>query len=347
MSTRPVDLRLSAARAGAGTANWLEEENDSSMDDQPADEIDDLSSEQSEDGVEVHSGESSTGGNDDASNVETPRKSQNEYESRDGTVKWNKAPMSVSQGRKAAHNIVKVKRGLSIAKDTLKNPMDALQLFLDDAFFNLLMTHTNEQLGRVRDTQGGDNFYYNKDFDITEVKSAVGLLILSGVMCSKRESLEQLWSDKRGRAIFRATMSLKRFRVFLATARFDDKCTRVERRANDKLAPIREMMDSFVENCKTVYSPSPFVCVDESLLSFRGRCSFRVYMPSKPAKYELKVWCLCDVRTSFACNLQVYLGKATDGVTEKKQGARVVKDHVTFLFGSGRNVTTDNFFTGY
>ena len=63
--------------------------------------------------------------------------------------------------------------------------MDTLQLFLDDAFFNLLMTHTNEQLGRVRDTQGGVNFYYNKDFDITEVKSAVGLLILSGVMSSK------------------------------------------------------------------------------------------------------------------------------------------------------------------
>ena len=45
--------------------------------------------------------------------------------------------------------------------------------------------------------------------------------------------------------------------------------------------------------------------------------------------------------------LQVYLGKATDGVTEKKQGARVVKDLVTFLFGSGRNVTTDNFVTGH
>jgi Transposase IS4 len=96
-----------------------------------------------------------------------------------------------------------------------------------------------------------------------------------------------------------------------------------------------------------VYSPSPFVCVDESSLSFRGRSSFCVYMPSKPAKYGLKVWCLCDVGTSFACNLQVYLGKATDGVTEKKQGARVVKDLVTFLFGSGRNVTTENFFTGY
>ena len=79
------------------------------MDDQHEDEIDDLSSEQSEDGVEVHSGESGTDDNDDASNVETPRESLNEYESRDGTVKWDKAPMSVSQGRKAAHNIVKVR----------------------------------------------------------------------------------------------------------------------------------------------------------------------------------------------------------------------------------------------
>jgi hypothetical protein len=42
-----------------------------------------------------------------------------------------------------------------------------------------------------------------------------------------------------------------------------------------------------------------------------------------------------------------HLGKAADGVTEKNQGARVVKDLTSFLYGTGRNVTTDNFFTGH
>jgi Transposase IS4 len=60
-----------------------------------------------------------------------------------------------------------------------------------------------------------------------------------------------------------------------------------------------------------------YVYVDESLVSFRGRCPLRVYMPNKPAKYGIQVWALCDVGTSFAGNMQVYLGKSSDGATEK------------------------------
>ena len=166
-------------------------------------------------------------------------------------------------------------------------------------------------------------------------------------MCSRRESLEQLWSEKHGRPVFRATMSLPRFVVFLTAARFDDKTTRASRRATDKLAAIGEMFDSFVAKCKDAYKMSPYVCIDESLLGFRGHCLFRVYMPSKPAKYGIKVWMLCDVGTSFAGNLQVYLGKGPDGIPEKNQGARVVKDLSQYVYNSGRNITTDNFFTSY
>ena len=67
------------------------------------------------------------------------------------------------------------------------------------------------------------------DFSLVEVKAAIGITILVGVMCSKRESLNQLWSEEYGRPILRATMPLNRFRVFLSSARFDDKTTRKER----------------------------------------------------------------------------------------------------------------------
>lgn len=144
----------------------------------------------------------------------------------------------------------------------------------------------------------------------------------------------------------RSTMPLKRFKPFVGTARFDDKSTRSARQQNDKLAAIREMFNSFVDKCCTLYEPSPFVCIDETLVSFRGRCPFRVYIPSKPDRYGIKVWCLCDCGTNYVSNMQVYLGKQGNS-PEQKQGERVVKDLSVRLFGSGRNVTTDNFFTSY
>ncbi|KAF0040529.1 hypothetical protein F2P81_006427 [Scophthalmus maximus] len=76
-----------------------------------------------------------------------------------------------------------------------------------------------------------------------------------------------------------------------------------------------------------------------------GRCLFRQYMPSKPAKYGIKSWVSCDARSSYAWKMQVYTGKPTGGAPEKNQGIRVAL-HVTEGL-RGHNVTCDNFFTSY
>ena len=165
-------------------------------------------------------------------------------------------------------------------------------------------------------------------------------------MCSKRESLEEMWSDTLGRPVLRACMPLHRFREFLSCARFDDKGTRHEQQATDKLAAIRKLCDSFAKKCQALYTPSPYVCIDETLVSFRGRCPFRVYISSKPDRYGLKIWSMCDVSSSYLCNLQVYLKKKGE-LPEQQQGARVVRDLATPIYASGRNITTNSFFTSH
>ena len=57
--------------------------------------------------------------------------------------------------------------------------------------------------------------------------------------------------------------------------RFDDIATRNEKKKLDDLAPIREMFESFVANCKKAYCLSPYVTVDEKLEHFCGRCRFK------------------------------------------------------------------------
>ena len=266
--------------------------------------------------------------------------------SKDKSIEWSKTPVAAAQGRRSKVNIVRTQRGIVTGNNVVDEPSDSVKLYLDDKFFDVLLTFTNKELKRRREARANSDTTYIEDFDHVEIKAAVGLMIIIGVMSGKRESLEQLWSEEYGRAKLRATMPLKRFKTFLASARFDDKTTRSDRQKCDKLAAIRELFNSFVQKCNSLYNPSPFVCVDETLVSFRGRCSFRVYIPSKPDKYGIKVWSLCDCGTNYAYNLQVYLGKQGTS-PEQHQGERVVKDLMAPLFGSGRNVTTDNFFTSY
>jgi hypothetical protein len=120
-------------------------------------------------------------------------------------------------------------------------------------------------------------------------------------------------------------MSRDRFIELWVYVRFDNMDTRGHRRENDKLAAFREVFDIFTTRCIENYAPGDHVTIDERLVSFRGRCPFRVYMKSKPAKYGMKSWTMADVDRPYVLNQQVYLGKLGN-TTERDQGRRVVMD---------------------
>ncbi|GBP24847.1 Putative 115 kDa protein in type-1 retrotransposable element R1DM [Eumeta japonica] len=58
------------------------------------------------------------------------------------------------------------------------------------------------------------------------------------------------------------------------------------RKSKDKLAPIRELWEYVNQNLKKFYLPGENLTIDEQLVPFRGRVSFKQYLPSKPDKHE-------------------------------------------------------------
>ncbi|CAJ1069796.1 PREDICTED: piggyBac transposable element-derived protein 4-like%2C partial [Xyrichtys novacula] len=138
-------------------------------------------------------------------------------------------------------------------------------------------------------------------------------------------------------------MSSKRFLNINLAMRFDDKLLRPDRHRRDKMAPIRDLWDRWSSRLPKMFNPGRDICIVEQLVPFRGRCSFRQYMPSKPGKYGLKIWALCDAQTSYAWRLQVYLGKSASAPHERNQGMHVVLELTDEL--EGHTVTKDNFFT--
>lgn len=77
----------------------------------------------------------------------------------------------------------------------------------------------------------------------------------------------------------------------------------------DKLATI---FTRFVNNCKN-YNLEKFVTIDEMLHPFQGRRGFIQYMPQKSAKYDLKIYALCDIETYYTWNVEIYCGTQRDG----------------------------------
>lgn len=218
----------------------------------------------------------------------------------------------------------------------ISSPVSAFDLLFAEDLMQLIRHFTNLQGKRsVKDW---------KDVGEEELRAYMGLLILAGLYRSQHEATKTLWDGMTGRVLFPATMSHKRFLQINRAIRFDDRLSRSGGREN-KLGPIKDLWSKWSSRLPKFFNPGREICVDEQLVSFKGRCSFKQYMPLKPAKYGLKIWALCDVETAYAWRLQMYTGRSESKKREVSQGMQVVLDLTDGL--KGHTVTTDNFFTSF
>ena len=79
----------------------------------------------------------------------------------------------------------------------------------------------------------------------------------------------------------------------------------------DKLYLVRPILDTVLNQIQDNYIPYRDVSVDEAMIAYRGRLSFRQYLPAKLAKYGIKVWEACDARNGFCFDFNFYLGRPT------------------------------------
>ncbi|CAK1598455.1 unnamed protein product [Parnassius mnemosyne] len=250
----------------------------------------------------------------------------------------------------------------TLAKFTT-SALDSWKLFFTDEILHMIVTYTNLEISEQRkkyksdrpiasqNDDDDDNSVptsirpsFVRDVTVTELKALFGLYYLAGVLKINHLSVKQIFDKNTGINYFRSTMSEKRFEFLTNCLRFDDRPTRAERRQHSKLAPIKELFDHIVETSKSLYSPSDCTTIDEQLLGFRCRCPFRMYIPSKPDKYGIKLLMFCDAKSYYMINSIIYTGKDSTP-RELPVAEYYALELSTSIHGSNRNITYDNWFT--
>ncbi|CAH2085795.1 unnamed protein product [Euphydryas editha] len=266
------------------------------------------------------------------------------YTGKDGVTKWQKEQYRSNVRSRAENIITNLPGPKSVARNKM-SPLQCFELFITDEMIDEIVNCTNEKISMQTISD-------HKKLETTkeEMKALFGLLFISGLVRSGRQSTIDLWStDGTGMDIFRDTMSRNRFGFLLNNLRFDSTATRSERIQTDRLAPIRNIFVLFIKKCQDAYIPHENLTIDEELVAFRGRCSFRQYIPSKPAKYGIKIYSLVDSKTFYTLNMEIYCGKQHENspfaVSNKPYD--LVDRLVQCVSQSSRNVTMDNFFTSY
>lgn len=76
------------------------------------------------------------------------------------------------------------------------------------------------------------------------------------------------------------------------------------------------------------YKPKECIPVDEQLFPYRGHTKFTQHIPSKPAKYGMKIFWACDAANAYPLQGQLYARKPPDGERQVNEGERTVLDLV-------------------
>ncbi|XP_022908188.2 piggyBac transposable element-derived protein 4-like [Onthophagus taurus] len=261
---------------------------------------------------------------DDVDNIGKP--STSGYIAPSGLV-WSLKPSA--KNKIQPHNIIRRSPGLA-RKHMAAIPKEAFQLFVTPVIIQEIVNCTNLESKRVYGAKGKPW----KDVTVDEFLHSVVYLFM-------RELTE-------AGMFLRENYFVMNLPILYTEPQCPDLTTREPpnaRLGTNKLAMVSYIWDLFIQQCKTCVIPDTNVTIDEQLVGFRGRFTFVQYMPSKPAKYGLKIFWMCESTSGYTLDGLVYVGRQPGEPPRKNLELEVVQTLVRGIHNSGRNLTIDNFFT--
>ena len=107
-----------------------------------------------------------------------------------------------------------------------------------------------------------------------------------------------------------------------------------------KMSVTQIMTKSFVNLLNTNFSSQ--ISIDESLIPFKGRLSFRQFIPSKRAHFGIKCWVLADASNSYVSRFTVHTGREANA---QPLSTCVVQNLVVGHENLNHQLFVDNFYT--
>lgn len=257
------------------------------------------------------------------------------YRSKDGKI-WNANPPP--SGRPRSHNVPTITHKGPL-RGTLPHHRAIFKSLLSPEIVNIIVRETNRKA--LESFRLWNEAHPNKKQRVwmmtneDEMYAFFGMLLFAGVFHANSQPAKELWASYN-MPIYKATMSFNRFKHLTTYIRFDNGNTRAERLQQSKSAAIDDVWLMLMAYLERAYTPDCQVTVGEQLFPYRGRTRFTQYIPSKPAKYGIKVWWVCDSVLNYPLKGIIY--------TRKPPGVMKLMEK---YMASGRTVYADNFFSSY
>ncbi|CAG2228199.1 unnamed protein product [Mytilus edulis] len=183
---------------------------------------------------------------------------------------------------------------------------------------------------------------------VEEMKAFLGLCFLMGI--NVKPDIKSYWSTDvmLETPYFSKVMKRDRYMQIMRYIHFSnsEQAPQPGDPNYSKLYKIESLMNMFTDSMVNQYIPKRQLSVDEVMVPWKGRLSFKQYMPAKPTKWGIKMWAIAEANTGYVSFCQVYSGRI-NGAAAPGLANRVVKNCIekANIIGQGYHVYMDNYFT--
>ncbi|KAM4544857.1 piggyBac transposable element-derived protein 4-like [Odontesthes bonariensis] len=228
--------------------------------------------------------------------------------------------------------------------------LDFLSLFLNDEFWNLLVTETNryaQQFLASHQLKPHSRFHKWSDVTVSEMKAFISLHLSMGLV--EKSEVEDYWAEFWPTATpgFGKVMSRNRFEIIMSFLHFVNNEHYIGRGqpGHDRLFKIRPVINLIVPQYSKVYGPSKHLSLDEMTIAFKGRSILKMYNPNKPDKYGYKVFVVSEAKSGYVLEWSMYTGQSRPDESVHGATHLIVRDLMTPYTGKGHEVYMDSYYS--
>ena len=119
---------------------------------------------------------------------------------------------------------------------------------------------------------------------------------------------------------------------------------------NFKTAKIESVFEAVEHRFSELYTPERDIAIDESLMLWKGRLSWKQYIKTKRSRFGIKSFSLCESSSGYLWNSCLYTGKElTNRLSSTYQFEYVASNIVVYLLknlvGKGHRLHVDNWYS--
>ncbi|XP_023219038.1 piggyBac transposable element-derived protein 4-like [Centruroides sculpturatus] len=235
--------------------------------------------------------------------------------------------------------------GMTVNVGNTFDPLEYFQLFFDINMINNIVDETNRfHSQRPQTSRSNWTPLTGEEFFVF-----ISICILQGIIKKPEERMYWTKDAKLHTPFFGRVISRNRFRNIKKNLHFiSNDSYNPDTHPNPKLHKIWPIIVDLNSKFSRFYIPERDISIDESLLLYKGRLSWKQFIPQKRSRFGVKFYNLCESSSGYLYKFLIYTGKSTtldDKYKNMPVSSLIVLTLIDSLLDKGYCLTTDRFYS--